>query len=111
MVRVSFQRAAIAILLMGMMIEPLGICLQQSHKGAHSCCMQPESSNCLQTNCCVVQTHPAAILPVPTPPITSPTVSVYEYSALVQLKALNDHPLVAVAPPFSPSIGAYILRI
>jgi len=111
MVRVSFQRAAIAILLMGMMIEPLGICLQQSLRGAHSCCMQAEPSHCMQTNCCVVKTQLPATLAALTLPGSSPSEVSHEYLANLDATTTNTHQAVAVIPPNSPPTGSFILRI
>ena len=111
MLRVSFQRAAMAILLVGMMIAPLGICLQQGPKAAHSCCMQTESAHSLQTNCCVVRAHLPAILTAPTLPGTGPSATVYEYPACEEATVSVEHRAVEVTPPLSPPTGAFILRI
>jgi len=114
MVRGSFQRAAVAILLVGMMIAPLGICLQRSSKSAHSCCMEQKSSqtlHCVRTNCCVVRTQLPAMLAKSTLPGPSRSEAVHEYMVCVTANAVDEHSAVALIPPQSPPPGAFILRI
>jgi hypothetical protein len=112
MLRSSLQRAAMAILLVGMMIAPLGICLQRTHKGAHSCCMrQSQSSHSLRTNCCAVRAQLPATLVAPTLPGASSSQVVHEYAACVEVTAMDEYSAVEVSPPQSPPIGAFILRI
>jgi hypothetical protein len=111
MLRASFQRAAMAILLMGMMIAPLGICLQLSPNGAHSCCMQSESSRVLHTNCCVFRTQLPAIVAAPALPDASPNTLAHEYSALEKAKASDQHTAIVLSPPLTSPTGAFILRI
>jgi hypothetical protein len=99
------------ILLMGLMISPFGICLRQTSKVAHSCCMQPESSHSLRTNCCVVRAQLPAILVAPTLPGSSPSEVLHEYVASLNATTTDKHPVVAVIPPLSPPTGAFSLRI
>jgi hypothetical protein len=107
----SFQRAAMAILLIGTMFAPLSTCLQQSSKGAHSCCMQPESSQTLRTDCCVVRSQLPATLVAPRLAGPSPSAVVHEYVGRVEAQASDEHAAVVVIPPLSPPTGAFILRI
>jgi hypothetical protein len=111
MVRVSFQRVAIAVLLVGLMIAPFGICLQPSHNDGHSCCMQPETSHSLDANCCVVRTHLPAILSAPTMQAASLNAVGHEYGVVVEATIADEHTAVSVIPPHSPQTGAFILRI
>jgi len=111
MLRGSFQRAAMAILLMGMMIAPREICLQQSPKGAHSCCVQTESSHSVRTNCCVVRAQLPATLVAPTLPGSNPSEILHDYAASESATATDRHSAVAVIPPLSPPTGAFILRV
>ena len=111
MLRSSFQRAAMAILLVGMMIAPLGICLQQSPKGAHSCCPQQGSAHSVHADCCVVRMQLPAILVSPKLPNPSPRHLAVEIMARVELTASAEHPAVVVIPPLSPPTGAFILRL
>src|SRR5450631_524354 len=110
MLRSSFQRAMTAILLMGIMIAPSGICLHQSSKVAHSCCV-PESSHSLRTNCCVVRAQLPATLVAPTLPGSSPSEVLREYGPSVDAATMDTHPTVAVILPLSRPTGAFILRI
>lgn len=111
MLRGTFQRAAMAILLVGMMIAPLGICLRPSPKVAHGCCMQTESSHSLHADCCIVRAQLPAIPAASNLPGTSPCAAVYEYSACVEKTAVDEHSTVVVIPPLSPPTGVFILRI
>jgi hypothetical protein len=111
MFRGSFQRAAMTILLMGLMIAPLRICLEQSPKSAHSCCMQPASRHSLRTDCCVVRTQLPATLVTPTLPGPSANEVLHEDVASLDAAITDVFPAVAVIPPLSPPTGAFILRI
>ena len=112
MVRGSFQRAALSILVMALMLAPFGVCSQPVAKGAHSCCaMQSEPLQSLQNGCCVVK----APLPGGT---VAPLISVANPLQLVQqplmrgeVPLFTSRPAVAVIPPLSPPTGAFILRI
>jgi hypothetical protein len=111
MLRGSFQRASMAILLMGLMLAPLGFCLRPSRESAHSCCMQRESSASVQTNCCAMRTELPATLPTPSLPGVSPSRAMHEYIPCLGPAVSNARPAVAVIPPLSPPTGAFILRI
>jgi hypothetical protein len=74
MVRCVFQWAAVAIILMGSLLAPSGMCLQSTPKVAHSCCLH--RSGCDQSVrtslilaasvLCLGQTEsPASSMPVP----------------------------------------------
>lgn len=106
-----FQRASMAILLMGLVMMPLGFCRQLSSKSAHSCCMHSQSAQSLGPNCCVVRAQLPATLPTPTLPLVSLTAATHEYAP--SLEALSPDGWLAVAsiPPLSPPPGAFALRI
>jgi len=111
MLRGSFQRAAMAILLMGMTIAPFGMCLQQSPKGAHSCCLRPEGSHSLRTDCCIVKTQLPAALAASTLPGTSSPATVHVSPMGEAVPISFDRLTVAVTPALSPPPRAFILRI
>ena len=111
MLRIHFQRAAIAILLVGMMIAPLGICLQPSPNKAHDCCMQMEALPSLHTDCCVVRTQLPAILSAPTLADAVASSTMQGIPVRVETTASGERPPVTIIPPLSPPTGAFILRI
>lgn len=112
MLRGSFQRAAMAILLIGLMIAPICVCLQQPHKSAHSCCMrQSESSPSLRADCCVVKAQLPATVVAPTLPGAQPLVLVEHIEALMAIPSMGHHAPAIAIPPLSPPPGAFILRI
>ncbi len=112
MLRGNFQRASIAILLIGMMIAPFVTCLQQSRKSAHSCCAgQMEPAQSLRADCCVVRTQLPATVVTPTLPPAGTLAAVQEYVMRVEMPAPVEHLALAVIPPLSPPNGAFILRI
>jgi hypothetical protein len=100
-----------AVLLMVLMIAPLGVCLQQIPKNAHSCCMQAASPHALRTDCCVIRTQLPATLAANAVPGSSPSETVHEYAVCVKTTATDEHRSLGVIPPLSPPTGAFILRI
>jgi hypothetical protein len=111
MLRGIFQRAAVATLLMGTLIAPAGVCLQQMHKAGHDCCAgASESGSSVRNDCCIARTTlPAVVAPVlsgPTPLTVSQEVVVAD-----EASSLNVSPALAIIPPQSPPTGASILRI
>jgi len=110
--RGAFQRAGMAILLIGLMIAPMCVCLQQPRKGAHSCCMQQsESTPSLRANCCVVRAPLPTTVVAPTLPGAKPLAPVELLEALVAMPSKGHQPPAIVIPPLSPPPGAFILRI
>jgi hypothetical protein len=107
-----FQRAAVAIVLMGSLLAPNGICLQRAHKTAHDCCVPASETNkTVQTNCCIVSTPlPAAAV---TPNLPGPALSsiVQEFIPSDEFSSPSEFPALAVVPPQSPPPGAFNLRI
>jgi hypothetical protein len=112
MLKGSFQRAAMAILLMGLMMAPLGICLQPAQKGAHSCCpQQSETPGLLPINCCIVRTELPATLVAPTLTSASHPPTAFESMSLEAMPAPNLNRIARVSLPLSPPPGTFILRI
>jgi hypothetical protein len=100
-----------AILLVGMMLTPLGICLQRGSTGQHGCCMHAESAHTVQSNCCIVRTQLQATLPAPSLPSASPAEATDQFVGYGNAQALGTHIALHVIPPLSPPTGAFILRI
>jgi hypothetical protein len=112
MLRGVFRRAAVAILLMGTMLAPIGTCLQRTHKSAHSCCAPaPESDKAFQSNCCTVRTPLPAVVVAPSLPPSSPLAVTTEYIASGANSAPSAFSGSALTLPQSPPPGIFILRI
>jgi len=80
MLRSVFQRAAVAIVLIGTLLAPLGTCLQRTHRTAHSCCAPASESNkTARTNCCKVSTPLPAVVVAPNLPGSAPMAAAREF--------------------------------
>ena len=112
MLRGVFQRAAVAIVLMGALIAPAGSCLAQPHRSGHSCCPHTSvPSKALQNDCCTVRTPlPAVVVAANLPGSASMTVA-REFISSNLLSSPREFPAAAVIPPQSPPTGAFNLRI
>jgi hypothetical protein len=112
MLRGVFQRAAVAIVLMGGLLAPNGVCLQRTHQAAHSCCAPaPESGKTAQPDCCIARAPLPAVVVAPN--LSGPvSMSVTrEFVLATELSSPGDFPAAAVIPPLSPPTGAFNLRI
>src|SRR5271167_4722992 len=107
-----FQRAAVAILLIGALGAPAQICLQHAHKTGHACCVSiAEPSATIHSDCCSVRPTLPAVVVAPALS-SSPTLSaVQEFVSSKELSSLSELTFSAVIPPQSPPTGASILRI
>lgn len=107
-----YQRAAVAIVLMGTMLAPIGICLQPTHKAAHSCCSHPSKSNqSVRTNCCTASAPLPAVVVTPKLSGVAPMTVARAFVSLNEPVSLSEFPVLSVIPPQSPPTGAFILRI
>jgi hypothetical protein len=112
MLRGVFQRAVMAIVLMGSLLAPFGNCLQQTHKAAHSCCSQAsESRNIAQPNCCIARAPLTAVLVATNLPGSAPMTVTQDFISTDELSLPSQFPILAVIPPHSPPTGAFNLRI
>jgi len=112
MLRGAFQRAAMAILLMGLLMAPLGVCLQPTQKGAHSCCPdQSGTHESLQTNCCIVRTQLPATLVDPALTSVGHPPAALESVSIEAMPVAHQNRVMQVSLPLSPPPGAFILRI
>jgi len=107
-----FQRAAVAILLIGALVAPAQICLQHAHKARHACCVSmSEPGATIHSDCCAVRpTLPAVVVA----PAVSGSVTVsgaQEFVSSTGLSSPLEFTVSAVIPPQSPPTGASILRI
>jgi hypothetical protein len=112
MLRGVFQRAAVAILLMGGLLAPNGICLGRTYHAAHSCCAPaPESSKTVQADCCTARAPLSAIVVAPnlSGPVAMAVAQVFVPTT--ELSSPGHLLAAAVIPPQSPHTGAFSLRI
>src|SRR5208337_3052618 len=105
-----FQRAAVAILLIGTLVAPAEICLQHAHKTGHDCCASmSEPGATIHSNCCAVRpTLPAVVVA----PAVSGSVTVsaaQEFVSSKELSSPGELTVPAIIPPQSPPTGASIL--
>jgi hypothetical protein len=106
------QRAAVAILLMGTMLAPLGTCLQQTHKSAHSCCTPataPDSA--AQANCCTARAPLPAVVVATALSAPAPMTVAREFVASSGISSPSAFSVAAFTLPQSPPSGTSVLRI
>jgi len=107
-----FQRAAVAILLMGTLLVPMGICLQRTQNTAHSCCSHPsEPAKTAQKNCCIASAPLPAVVVTPDLPDAASIMVAQEFVSSDEPSFSSEFQRLSVIPPQSPPTGAFILRI
>jgi hypothetical protein len=112
MLQSVFQRAAVAILLIACLIAPVGSCLQQTHKTAHSCCASMSQQHAaFKTDCCTVRPTSLAVIVSPKLPGATPLTTLGEFVSVSEINAFSAAPDATSTPPLSPSRASSILRI
>jgi hypothetical protein len=106
-----FQRASLAIVLIGPMLMPFGICLTTQHKTEHSCCAAPDTGKSAQSNCCVVRDQLPAVVVATTLPNTAAVAVTPAPNPLDAAIAPSESLIAVFIPPSSPPPGAFNLRI
>jgi|ERR1035438_4671659 hypothetical protein len=107
-----FQRASLAIVLIGTMLMPFGTCLSIKQKTEHSCCASAsETGKSAQTNCCVVRDQQPAVVVVTILPNPAPMAAAPELSPINAPFSPHESSIAAFIPPLSPPPGAFNLRI
>ena len=107
-----FQRATVAIVMMGALLAPSGICLQPAHKAAHNCCMHASRSHqSIRTNCCTASAPLPAVVVATNLPGSAPLTVAQEFVSSDELSVQSELTRLAVIPPHSPPTGAFNLRI
>ena len=107
-----FERAAVAVALIGAMLTPLATCAQSTHKTAHSCCVPAsETGKAVKANCCVVRDQQPAVVVVPSLPSSAPMAAAPELSSKNALSSPREISVAVFIPPLSPPTGAFNLRI
>ena len=110
MLRGVFQRVAVAILLIGALVAPAGICLQQAQKSGHDCCARARNPDRPFRKTAALQGRRF-------PPLLSSSflsvsvIGARDFVDVDEASSLNASPALAVIPPQSPPTGASILRI
>src|SRR5271157_3634480 len=108
MSRGVFQRAAVAIVLMGSLLMPSGNCLQPTHKAAHSCCLHASKSHqSVGTNCCTASAPLPAVAVAPNLPGSAPLTVVRVFVSLDESASSSEFSVLSVIPPHSPPAGAF----
>jgi hypothetical protein len=112
MLRGVFQRAAVAILLIGTLVAPAEICLQPTQKAGHACCVSmSEPGTIIHNECCAVRPTLPAIIVAPAVSGSSILIAVQEFGSSQELSSPSEPKISEVIPPQSPPTGASILRI
>jgi hypothetical protein len=107
-----FQRAAVALLLIGTLVAPAEVCLQHAQKAAHACCVsmsQPGAT--IQNDCCAVRPTLPAIIVAPALSGSPALSAAQEFVSSQELSSPSELTVSEIIPPQSPPTGASILRI
>jgi hypothetical protein len=107
-----FQRAAMAILLVGALLAPSGICLQQTQKAAHDCCAPASKSiPAAQNDCCTAKSTLPAFVAAPSLPAPAPVALPQEFLSAQAPESPSALSALTIVLPHSPPPGAFSLRI
>jgi hypothetical protein len=107
-----FQRAAVAIVLMGALLAPFGICLQPAHSATHRCCQQAsQKGSTAKQDCCVVRNDAPAVIVLPATAGSGPMVLVSTYLAASEISSPRETTVAALVPTHAPPGRTSILRI
>jgi hypothetical protein len=107
-----FHRAMVAIVLIGTLLMPVGICLPHTHAhmAGHDCC-DPAPEHTAQTDCCVVHNPLSAIVVAPDLPGPAPLAVAQGFISSNELSSPAVFSDAVFIPPQSPPTGAFNLRI
>jgi hypothetical protein len=107
-----FQRAVMAILLMGALLAPSGICLRQTQKAAHDCCAPASKAiPAVQNDCCTARSTLPAFVAAPDLPAPEPLALPQDFVSAQEPESPSALPVSAIVLPHSPPSGAFSLRI
>lgn len=107
-----FQRAAVAIVLMGAMLAPLGTCLHRMDKADHNCCAPAsESARSARADCCTAGAPIPAVVTAGVNPATAPMIVAPAFFAAGEPSSPRELQAAVIVPPQSPPAGAFNLRI
>ena|ERR1035441_155568 len=110
MLRGSFQRAAVAVLLMVALLAPFGTCRPISGASQHSCCASEQSAT-VGADCCIARPLLPAVVKERVLPDQMAFAVVLKVLPLAETAASYDAAPTAVVGPHSPPPGASVLRI
>jgi hypothetical protein len=106
------QRAAVAIVLMGALLAPFGICLQRTQHTAHSCCSHAsQTGKTAKPDCCTLREQSPAVLVAPVSAGSAPMVLVHAFFSASELSSPREVPAAPIIPQHSPPGRTSILRI
>jgi hypothetical protein len=107
-----FQRAAVAIVLMGALLAPFGTCLQRTQHTAHSCCSHAsQAGKTAKPDCCTVSNQSPVAMVAPAFAGSAPMVISRVFLSASELSSPREVPAAAIIPQHSPPGRASILRI
>jgi hypothetical protein len=107
-----FQRAAVAIFLMGVLFAPFGTCLQPTQAAAHRCCQHArQQGNTAKQECCIVRSETPAAIVTPAPAGSAPMVVERAFFAASEISSPREMPAAVLVPTHAPPGRTSILRI
>jgi len=107
-----FQRAAVALFLMGALLAPFGTCLQPAQGAAHRCCQHArQKGNTVKQDCCIVRSETPAAIVAPATDNSAPIVVERAFFAVREISAPREVPAAALVPTHAPPGRTSILRI
>jgi hypothetical protein len=107
-----YQRAAVAIFLMGALLAPFGMCLQPAPGAAHRCCQHArQKGNTAKQDCCIVRSETPAAIVAPAPTGSAPVVIERAFFAAGEISSPREVPAAALVPTHAPPGRTSILRI
>jgi hypothetical protein len=107
-----FQRAVMAIVLMGTILAPLGTCLHRIHRADHNCCSPAsESAVSARADCCTAGAAMPAMTIAAVHPAAAPMILAPAFFSAGEPSSPREFQASAIVPPQSPPAGAFNLRI
>jgi hypothetical protein len=106
------QRAAVAIVLMGALLAPFGVCLQRTQHTAHSCCAHAsQTGRIAKPDCCTLREQSPTVPVAPASAGSAPMILVRAFFSTSELSSPREVLAAFIIPQHSPPGRASILRI
>jgi len=107
-----FQRATVAIVLMGALLAPFGTCLQRTHRTTHSCCSHASHPGKMtRPDCCTARSESPVAIVVQTSEGSAPMVIVSAFLSASEAASPREVSVMSIIPQYSPPGRTSILRI